>query len=175
MACARKWWRTGVALALLVAIPAAAVSAERVQTPYTAEKQKTVYDFYFDEPQKIASALYWLRAQINPLQEAPYGLPAEFLDIKVVIHGTEIVTVARKNQERFPDIVSRLRYYADLGVDFKVCGLAAEEYGYQAADFYPFIDLVPSAMTELVHWQNQGYALMVPRVLDRQRSVEEMR
>ena len=136
--------------------------AERVQTPYTAEQQKAVYDFYFDEPKKIASALYWLRAQINPLQQAPYGLPADFLDIKVVIHGTEIVTVARKNQQRFP-------------VDFMVCGLAAEEYGYAAADFYPFIDVVPSAMTELVHWQNQGYALMVPRVLERQRSLEEMR
>lgn len=161
----------------LVAGPAVAEGegAERVQTPYTAEQQKTVYDFYFDEPQKIASALYWLRAQINPLQQAPYGLPAGFLDIKVVIHGTEIVTVARKNRERFPDIVSRLRYYAELGVEFKVCGLAAKEYGYAAEDFYPFIDVVPSAMTELVHWQNRGYALMVPRVLDRQRSIEEMR
>ena len=96
-----------ILLAGLAGLPAAAAEgraapgpsgvSERVQTPYKA--QKVVYDFYFDMPGKIGAALYWLRAHIKPLGEAPYNIPPEFLDIKVVIHGTEIVTVARKNYE----------------------------------------------------------------------------
>ena len=35
-------------------------SAELVATPY-ADEQKVVYDFFFDHPQKINSALYWLK------------------------------------------------------------------------------------------------------------------
>ncbi|MGB5604886.1 MAG: hypothetical protein WBN51_00085, partial [Gammaproteobacteria bacterium] len=90
-----------------------------VQTPYS--EQKVVFDFYFDNPDKINSALYWLRSLMNPLLEDPYGLAPEFLDIKVVIHGTEIVTVARRNYAKYKDAVERMRYYASLGVKFKVC------------------------------------------------------
>lgn len=147
--------------------------AQEVATPY--EPQKVVYDFYFDEPGKIGTALYWLRAHIKPLQEAPYNIPPDFLDIKVVIHGTEIVTVARKNYDRFADAVERMRYYDQIGVDFKVCGLAAQDYGYRTEDFYPFVDVVPSAMAELAHWQQKGYALMVPTVYEREQSIEEIR
>jgi len=150
------------------------VVAGKVVHPDYGE-QKVVYDFYFDAPEKMATALYWLRAHMKPLQEAPYNIPPDFLDIKVVVHGTEIVTLARKNEERFPDIVSRVRYYDRLGVDFKVCALAAQDYNYQPADFYGFVDVVPSAMAELAHWQAQGYSLMVPKVLERTRSIEEIR
>jgi hypothetical protein len=160
---------------LLLAGSAAAAEegAEEVNTPY--EAQKVVYDFYFDEPAKIATALYWLRAHIKPLSEEPYNIPPDFLDIKVVIHGTEIVTVVRKNQERFPDVVQRMRYYDRLGVDFKVCSLAAQDYDYRTEDFYAFIDVVPSAMAELAHWQQKGYALMVPTVYERKHAIEDIR
>ncbi|HKJ76047.1 MAG TPA: DsrE family protein, partial [Gammaproteobacteria bacterium] len=68
-----------------------------------------------------------------------------------------------------------MRYYASLGVEFKVCGLAADDYGYAAEDLQDFVDLVPSAFNELVYWQNQGYALIVPRVQERTFSIEEIR
>jgi len=158
----------------LLAVASGAAWAGEVVHPDYGE-QKVVYDFYFDEPEKAASALYWLRAHMKPLQDAPYNIPPDFLDIKVVIHGTEIVTVARKNGDRFPDIVQRMRYYDRLGVDFKVCGLAARDYGYQPEDFYDFVDVVPSAMTELAHWQARGYSLMVPRVFERQEPIEAIR
>ena len=134
-----------------------------------------VYDFYFDDPAKINSALYWVRSLINPLMEEPYGIAPEFLDIKVVIHGTEIVTVARKNYEKYQDAVERMRYYSSLGVEFKVCGLAAHDFGYAVDDFYEFIEVVPSAITELAHWQLQGYALLTPVVMEKRYSVEEIR
>ncbi len=148
-------------------------AAERVDTPY--EPQKVIVDMYFDEPQKMATALYWIRSIINPLSEEPYGYIPDEHDIKVVIHGTEIVTVAKKNEEKYQDIVSRMRYYDTFGVEFKVCGLAADDYDYAAEDLQDFIDLVPSAMTEIVHWQNQGYALLTPKVYTRTRSIQEIR
>ena len=144
-----------------------------VQTPYS--EQQVVYDFYFDNPDKIANALFWIRSLMNPLMDDPYNLAPEFLDIVVVIHGTEIVTVARKNNERYQDTVERMRYYASLGVKFKVCGLAAHDFGYAMDDFYEFIEVVPSAITELAHWQLQGYALITPTVMEKKFSIEELR
>jgi intracellular sulfur oxidation DsrE/DsrF family protein len=163
---------------LLVLILAAAPSASEevsreVQTPYT--EQKVVFDFYFDNPEKINAALYWIRSLMNPLMDSPYDIPPELLDIKVVIHGTEIVALARKNEEKYHDAVERMRYYASLGVQFKVCGIAAQDYGYKADDFYDFVEVVPSAITELAHWQLQGYALITPQVMEKRFTIEEIR
>jgi hypothetical protein len=38
----------------------------RVITPDYAPPE-VVYDFYFDDPNKIESALYWIRSLMNPL------------------------------------------------------------------------------------------------------------
>lgn len=149
------------------------VQAEFVQTPYT--EQKVVYDFYFDEPANINSALFWLRSHINPLSESPYDIGIDENSIKVIIHGTEIVTVAKKNYKKYTEAVERMRYYADLGVEFKVCALAAKDFDYSHDDFYDFIDIIPSAMTELAHWQLKGYALMRPVILHKKYRIEEIR
>jgi intracellular sulfur oxidation DsrE/DsrF family protein len=159
---------------MFVAGPSASEEVSRqVQTPYTG--QKVVFDFYFDNPEKINSALYWIRSLMNPLLDSPYDMAPEQLDIKVVIHGTEIVALARKNEEKYRDAVERMRYYASLGVEFKVCGLAAQDYGYQADAFHEFVEVVPSAITELAHWQLQGYALITPVVMEKHYSIEEIR
>ena len=147
--------------------------AKMVQTPYA--EPKVVFDFYFDDPQHINSALYWIRSLMNPLSEAPYNYAPEFMNIVVVIHGTEIVTVAKHNYAKYKDAVDRMRYYAQLGVTFKVCGLAAGDYGYRQKDFQDFIDIVPSAIPELAHWQQQGYALIAPNIMDKKFSIEEIR
>jgi hypothetical protein len=68
-----------------------------------------------------------------------------------------------------------MRYYSSLGVEFKVCGLAAQDYDYDTDAFYEFIDVVPSAITELAHWQLQGYALITPTVMEKKLSVDEIR
>ncbi len=144
-----------------------------VATPYAPAK--VVFDFYLDDPQKISSALYWVRSLMNPLQEAPYNYPPEDLNIVVVIHGTEIVTVAKKNAAKYQAAIERMRYYADLGVSFKVCGQAADDFGYAIKDFQDFIEVVPNAITELAHWQQQGYALITPQVMEKKISIESIR
>lgn len=160
--------------AFLAAAPAPALAQARVvQTPY--QQPKALFDFYLDHPDKMGSALYWLRSFVNPLQEAPYSLFNEDLKVVVVLHGTELVTVARHNESRYSEVVQRLRFYADQGVRFRVCGLALRDFGYTPADLQPFIEVAPSAMTELVHWQNQGYALITPVVTDKKVSVEAIR
>lgn len=171
---------TRLLLTLLLLLPFASATGEaepevssEVQTPYT--EQQVVFDFYFDHPDKINSALYWIRSLINPLMDSPYDLAPEMLNIVVIIHGTEITTVARKNYQKYHDAVERMRYYADLGVEFKVCGLAARDYDYSPSDFHEFIDVVPSAMTELAHWQLQGYALITPRVMEKKFTLDEIR
>jgi uncharacterized protein len=163
------------AILSVCALSAAAAdhTSKEVFTPYT--EPRVVFDFYFDSPEKINSALYWIRSLMNPLLEEPYDMAPEFMDIKVIIHGTEIVTVAKKNYEKYQDAVERMRYYASLGVEFKVCGLAAHDYNYSFSEFHEFIEVVPSAINELAHWQLEGYALITPMVLEKKYAIEEIR
>ncbi|MDH5444680.1 MAG: DsrE family protein [Gammaproteobacteria bacterium] len=144
-----------------------------VNTPYTA--QNVVFDFYFDEPEKINSGLFWIRSLLNPLMEEPYGLAPEEVNIKVVIHGTEIVTLVKKNNKKYKEAVQRMQYYAGFGVEFKVCGLVMDEYGYSVKDFYEFVEIVPSAITELVHWQMKGYGLITPQVRLKKHDIKDIR
>lgn len=164
-----------IVLLLPLALGARQASAEGtyVETPY--EEQNVVYDFYFDEPAKISSALYWIRSQLNPLMDEPYGLAPEFMNTVVIIHGTEIVTVVKKNYEKYREAVERMKYYSELGVKFRVCGLAAEDYDYSVKDFHDFIEVVPSAITELAHWQQKGYSLITPVVMEKKFSIDEIR
>lgn len=151
----------------------AADKAKYVQTPYA--EPKVMFDFYFDDPQKINPALYWIRSLMNPLMEEPYGYAPEFMNIIVVIHGTEIVSLAKKNYAKYKDAVERMRYYASLGVEFKVCHIAAEDFGYTLNDFQEFVQVIPSAITELSHWQSQGYSVITPKVMDKKFTIEEIR
>jgi intracellular sulfur oxidation DsrE/DsrF family protein len=166
---------TCIALALLgtVAPPAALAQAKVVQTPY--KNPKALVDIFLDDPAKLGAALYWVRSLVNPLTEAPYSMFPEDMSIIVLLHGTEIVTLAKKNQERYQEVLQRMRYYADMGVKFKVCGLALQDYGYSAADMQDFVEVTPSAITELMHWQNQGYALIPALVQDKKFSIEQIR
>lgn len=157
----------------LVCAASAQAAGSWVQTPY--QPPRVMFEFYFDDPNKIGSALYWIRSLMNPLTEAPYNYPPEDFSIVVVIHGTEIVTVAKKNAAKYQEAVDRMRYYADLGVKFKVCGQAAEDYGYAVKDFQDFIEVVPNAITELAHWQQQGYALILPQIMDKKLDIDAIR
>ena len=173
-----RLWPRAVLAACLGAVPLLApwpaqAQATFVQTPY--KNPKVLFDFYLDNPAKMGAALYWLRSFVNPLLEAPYSFFNDDMSVIVLLHGTELVTVAKKNEAKYEEVVQRMRYYAGQGVKFKVCGLALKDFGYTLADMQPFIEVTPSAMTELVHWQNQGYGLITPVVTDKKLSVEEIR
>lgn len=151
-----------------------ASSAEFVATPY-AEEQKIVFDFYFDDPQKINSALYWLKGLVDPLMAEPYNLSPDDMDIKVILHGTEVVALAKHNYPQYQKAVERMRYYAQLGVEFRLCAIAARDYEYELKDLQEFIQLVPSGITELAHWQKEGYVLIAPRIQEKRYAIAEIR
>lgn len=159
-------------LACLHSNPALA-QARVVQTPY--KNPKALIDVYLDDPAKLAAALNWVRGVMNPLTQAPYSMAPDDIPIIVLMHGTEVVTLARKNEARYRDVVQRMRYYAELGVKFKICGLSMKDYDYRAEDLYDFVEVTPSALTELMHWQNQGYALIPAVVMDKKFSIEDIR
>lgn len=151
----------------------AAGQAKYVTPPL--ESPKVVFEFYLDDPAKLGSALYWVRSYMNPLMDAPYNLAPEFLDTVIVIHGTEITALAKGNYERYQEAVERLRYYASLGVRVRVCALAMADFGYTPADLPDFVELAPSAMIDLVYWQQQGYGLIKPEIVEKRFAVEEIR
>jgi len=158
-----------------LSMPGMAASAKFVTTPYNDE-QKVVFDFYLDDPKKINSALYWLKALIDPLMAAPYNTAPDDIDIKVVVHGTEMVTLAKHNYSQYERAVERMRYYSELGVaEFKICNIAANDYGYSLKDFQDFVQVVPSAIAELAHWQNNGYVLITPQIQEKIYSIDEIR
>jgi intracellular sulfur oxidation DsrE/DsrF family protein len=164
----------GILLVALLFQPVAAQAEARFVHP-PMNDPKVVFELYLDDPAKLASALYWIRSYMNPLIDEPYGLAPEFLNTVVVIHGTEIVALAKHNYGRYQQEVERLRYYAQLGVKVRVCALAAEDFGYAAQDLQDFVELAPSAMIDLVYWQQQGHALIKPEIMDKRFSVEEIR
>ncbi|MDQ7074702.1 MAG: hypothetical protein Q9O24_06005 [Gammaproteobacteria bacterium] len=73
-------------LLLLFCLNSVGVMAEAKyeETPYP--EPKVVFDFFLDDPKKMASALYWLRSLMNPLMDSPYDYAPEFMELKVVIH-----------------------------------------------------------------------------------------
>ncbi|MEK9802977.1 MAG: DsrE family protein [Curvibacter sp.] len=163
------------ALCLLLALHSspALAQAQVVQTPY--QNPKALIDIFLDDPAKLGAALYWVRSFVNPLTEAPYSMFPEDIKVIVLLHGTEIVALAKKNAARYEEVLQRMRYYAEMGVKFRVCGLALQDYGYTPADMQDFVEVAPSAITELVHWQNQGYALVPAIVQDKKFSIEQIR
>jgi len=161
-------------LMLLAVTPAQSESGATVITPDYGPP-KVVFDFFLDDPQKINSALFWIRSTVNPFMSAPYGYDFMDMDLVVVIHGTEIVTLAKHNEEQYQEAVDRMRYYDSIGVDFHICGMAAEDYGYKPEDLQSFVKIVPSAFTDLVHYQQEGYALITPQIFTRTQSIESIR
>jgi len=151
-----------------------AASAEFVATPY-ADEQKVVFDFFFDDPQKINPALYWLKGLVDPLMAEPYNLAPDDIDIKVVLHGTEVVALAKHNYPLYKKAVQRMRYYADLGVEFRLCAITARSYDYTLNDLQDFVKLVPSGIAELAHWQSKGYVLITPKIQERHQAISEIR
>lgn len=168
--------RRQVLIAALCAIASGAANAagQVVQTPYKAP-MKVVFEFYLDDPATLSNALFWVRSVFNTVQASPYDFSPEDVQAVVVLHGTEIAATVIRNQDRYREAVERMRYYAQMGVKFKVCGQAAHDFGYTPADFLDFIEIVPNAMTELIYWQQQGYALIIPRILIKRESTDHIR
>ena len=123
------------------------------------DQLKVVFDFNFYDPHGIKRALHPISYMLKTTQE--YG-PVSFepVDIIVVSHGSEVVAFAKQNYKEFKDIVDRSSRFAELGVKFEVCSVAAAALGFSPNDFHGFVRVVPTGGYALVYHQNQGYALL---------------
>jgi intracellular sulfur oxidation DsrE/DsrF family protein len=87
--------------------------------------------------------------------------------IKVVIvsHGPEIVVFAKKNYDKYREIVDRAASFAQQGVRFEICRNAAAAQGFKPEDLYGFTTVVPAGPYALAYWQAKGYSENVIGVL----------
>jgi len=128
--------------------------------------QHAVYQFNFENPIDLEQGLGYLNNHLKALKQ--YGDVAGS-KLVVVAHGNELHMLSRQNRSRYPDIYDALKALADQGVLFRVCRNAANYRGYGPGDFYDVVTVVPSAVTELVKWQAQGYAYISGQVIHRTR------
>jgi len=119
---------------------------------------KVVWDFNFTDPKAVAIVFNYVNALLRATAE--FG-PHEIDPIKVVIvsHGPELVVFARRNYEKYKDIVDRAASLSKQGVRFELCRNAATFLGFAAEDLHGFVTLVPPAPYALAYWQAKGYTL----------------
>ncbi|WP_448587614.1 DsrE family protein [Thermocrinis sp.] len=155
-----------LSLIILLCVSFAKDQAKFVQTEYK-KPFRVVYELFLDHPEKLRVALGWISNVIFVLTNPPYNFGLEDIDIVVVSHGREIPVFAKENQGKYSDVVERLESLSFYGVKFKLCRMALVQlYGYSEKDIYPFVETVPSAITEIAHWQHMGYALLIPMVFE---------
>jgi len=50
-----------------------------------------------------------------------------------------------------------------------------KDFEYEIKDLHEYVQVVPSAITEIAHWQLNGYALIIPQVPAKKFSIDEIR
>jgi intracellular sulfur oxidation DsrE/DsrF family protein len=126
---------------------------------------KVLFDIYTDMGGEAA---------INPLLNAvarflnmhgQTGLELEQMDVVVVLHGAGVKNVLNDKayQKKFntdnPN-AELLRALNQAGVQLYVCGQSLNSRGYDRDDLAEPVKLSLSAMTALVHFQEEGYRLI---------------
>ncbi|MDE2577709.1 MAG: DsrE family protein [Hyphomicrobiales bacterium] len=122
------------------------------------EQIKMVWDFNFADPKAVNGVFNNLAALLKATAEfGPHSL--EPIKVVIVSHGPEVVVFAKKNYEKYKEIVDRAASYATQGVRFEICRNAAAAQGFAPADLYGFTTVVPAGPYALAYWQAKGYAL----------------
>ena len=120
---------------------------------------KVAFDFNFADPLGTKRALHPVSYILKTIHE--YG-PVSFnpINIIVVSHGAEVVVWAKKNYKLYKDIIDRAARFAEMGVKFEVCVVAATTLGFEPEDFHGFVRVVPLGSYALAYHQSRGYAVV---------------
>jgi intracellular sulfur oxidation DsrE/DsrF family protein len=123
------------------------------------EQLKVVWDFNFSGPASVNRALDPVSYAIKATSE--YGA-LEFEPIRsvVVSHGGEVAIWAKRNYQKYKDIVDHAARLSEAGVRFEVCSVAAQAQGFEVDDFHGFINVVPTGGLALIYWGNKDYAII---------------
>lgn len=120
--------------------------------------QETVWDFNFTDPKSVGVVFNNVNALLKATAE--FG-PKDIEPLKVVIvsHGPELVVFAKKNLDKYKDIVERAASLSKQGVSFEICRNAAAAQGFAPEDLHGFVKVVPAGPYALAYWQAKGYSL----------------
>jgi intracellular sulfur oxidation DsrE/DsrF family protein len=119
---------------------------------------KVVWDFNFTDPKAVGFVFNYVVALMNAVSE--FG-PHEIDPLRIVIvsHGPELVIFAKRNYDKYRDIVDRAASLAKQGVKFEICRNAVAFLGFTTEDLHGFVTVVPPAPYALAYWQAKGYTL----------------
>jgi len=119
---------------------------------------KVVWDFNFSDPKAVGFVLNYVNALMRTTSElGPHDIDP--LRVVIVSHGPEVVVFAKKNYEKYKDIVDRAASFAKQGVRFEICRHAAAAQGFQPEDLHGFATVVPAGPYALAYWQAKGFTL----------------
>jgi intracellular sulfur oxidation DsrE/DsrF family protein len=93
--------------------------------------QKAVYDFNFETPEDLKTALGTVGNHLKAIRE--FGDP-QGSRIVIVAHGNEIHALSRLNRAAFPEVYNTLKELAAAGVKVTLCRNAGTARGYKVGD-----------------------------------------
>jgi intracellular sulfur oxidation DsrE/DsrF family protein len=126
---------------------------------------KAVFDISAtpDESAKLNHRLETIARYLN--MHARAGVESRQLSTVVVLHGRATRSVLsqeafdKRYEEPNPD-AELVRQLAQAGVRFVVCGQSAAALGFRPDEFAPDVEIALSALTALVMFQADGFALI---------------
>lgn len=84
------------------------------------------------------------------------------LDVAVVSHGYEQFALTRANRGRYPELHAAVQEMAaGDAIPVHVCETHASWMGVSAEDFPDYIDVAPAGPTQIQHYEELGYVLVV--------------
>ena len=145
-------------MAQVAAEPYGSAKFEAYSDIETVKQLKTVWDFNFTDPKSVGVVFNNVNALLKATAE--FG-PKDIEPLKVVIvsHGPELVVFAKKNLDKYKDIVERAASLSKQGVSFEICRNAAAAQGFAPEDLHGFVKVVPAGPYALAYWQAKGYSL----------------
>lgn len=152
-----------VLLIFILLINFSAFSQEKPQFDSSLpDKISAVFDWTFENPKDSAMATNFLSNFIKAYDE--FNPMGEY-KLAVVSHGAEVLIFAKKNYEKYKDVVDRLKSMTQsYGLKVYVCRNTMRFFGLKEEDLQPFVVVVPAGVVELAKLQQEGYRL-IPTVV----------
>ena len=160
MSCCHSRWLAGLLLTILCTVVGAETAlpwGRSMPTPIDYRPQKVVYDVGVQNVEAFERVLDRVSLLNNLYEADPFQT-----SIVLVLHGDEIPFFAVENFEKYRELMTRAQSLT-VGetIEFRMCGAAARQHGFEAEDIHGFVTVVPMADAEIVRLQQEeGYAYM---------------
>lgn len=118
-------------------------------------KHRVVMDLSVDGPERWEGIL----RNVDNLQKE---LGAANLELEVVVYGKAWPLAARPEKGGANELHAKVEAAVRAGVRFAMCENTMRRNGLTKADLMPFMVTVPSAVSELVRKQTEGWAYLKP-------------